>query len=249
MAVLTNTDLQQMAAAGFFVVKANEDNCKCYMCHKELDGWEPGDDPMKEHSKHAPACPLMNLHLEENRLLTFKQWPHKKHHAGPADFSKAGFVHAPTTDEPDNVKCISCGKNLSGWEPDDEPMAEHRRGRGATCPFVRSVPTPGGEETANTATITSATAVDGSGIEGAIDARPAPNEPSRKRDAAAIEDTDGADGARVGFAVEIEEGMSVEQYMKAHCDMEVHKLVHNCEARIAEFESRAAVVRTKIVAL
>lgn len=28
----------------------------CFICHRQLDGWEVGDDPVEEHIKHAPDC-------------------------------------------------------------------------------------------------------------------------------------------------------------------------------------------------
>jgi Inhibitor of Apoptosis domain len=37
----------QMAAAGFFHCPTDQepDLVRCFVCHKELDGWEPTDDP------------------------------------------------------------------------------------------------------------------------------------------------------------------------------------------------------------
>jgi len=37
-----------MAAAGFFCTNGkndNADNVSCFMCGKDLDGWEAGDNP------------------------------------------------------------------------------------------------------------------------------------------------------------------------------------------------------------
>jgi hypothetical protein len=28
----------------------------CFVCQRQLDGWEEGDDPVSEHLKHAPDC-------------------------------------------------------------------------------------------------------------------------------------------------------------------------------------------------
>lgn len=41
----------QMARAGFYFVGDGEDNVRCFMCLKELDGWEETDDAMAEHKK------------------------------------------------------------------------------------------------------------------------------------------------------------------------------------------------------
>ncbi|XP_033120397.1 baculoviral IAP repeat-containing protein 5-like [Anneissia japonica] len=53
----------KMAAAGFYHCPTDQepDAVKCFMCQKELDGWEPNDDPMSEHKRHSPNCALINL--------------------------------------------------------------------------------------------------------------------------------------------------------------------------------------------
>lgn len=28
----------------------------CFLCHKNIDGWEEGDDPLMEHLKHSAGC-------------------------------------------------------------------------------------------------------------------------------------------------------------------------------------------------
>lgn len=45
---LTACHFTQMAKAGFYhtPTEASPDLVQCYCCHKELDGWEPSDDPM-----------------------------------------------------------------------------------------------------------------------------------------------------------------------------------------------------------
>ncbi|KYO34776.1 PREDICTED: baculoviral IAP repeat-containing protein 5 [Crocodylus porosus] len=53
----------RMAAAGF--VHRPSDNspdvAQCFFCLKELEGWEPDDDPADEHRKHSPACAFLSL--------------------------------------------------------------------------------------------------------------------------------------------------------------------------------------------
>ncbi|XP_046722393.1 baculoviral IAP repeat-containing protein 5-like isoform X3 [Silurus meridionalis] len=52
-----------MAKAGF--IHTPTDNCpdvaQCFFCYKELEGWEPDDDPLKEHKSHSPACNFILL--------------------------------------------------------------------------------------------------------------------------------------------------------------------------------------------
>lgn len=58
---------KKMAEAGFFHVPSeNEpDLVKCFLCLKELDGWEPEDDPWKEHKRHSPKCQFIKLNKKE----------------------------------------------------------------------------------------------------------------------------------------------------------------------------------------
>ncbi len=72
---------KQLAAAGFFYKgkgeSAEDTLTECFMCHKELEGWETKDVPLDEHRARSPNCPLLNLQLQENRLRTFtaNHWP------------------------------------------------------------------------------------------------------------------------------------------------------------------------------
>jgi baculoviral IAP repeat-containing protein 5 len=55
---------QRMAGAGFYCCGGeNEpDLVRCYFCRKELDGWEPEDDPWTEHLSHAKGkCAFVRL--------------------------------------------------------------------------------------------------------------------------------------------------------------------------------------------
>jgi len=58
---------KKMAIAGFFHTPSETqlDLVKCFVCLKELDGWEPEDDPWSEHKSHAPKCPLIKLNKKE----------------------------------------------------------------------------------------------------------------------------------------------------------------------------------------
>jgi hypothetical protein len=43
----------------------------------------------------------------------------------PNDLAFAGFLWAPSTSSPDNVKCFVCDCQLDGWEESDVPAFEH----------------------------------------------------------------------------------------------------------------------------
>lgn len=53
-------------------------------------------------------------------------WPHPSwFKATPKTLAEAGFYFHPDSDNNDNVACFTCGKNLAGWEPDDDPFTIH----------------------------------------------------------------------------------------------------------------------------
>lgn len=70
-----------MAMAGWYhrPSASSPDNVACFLCGKNLDGWQPEkDDAWMEHVAHGKHCPLVRLDLVENRERTFEHWPHSK---------------------------------------------------------------------------------------------------------------------------------------------------------------------------
>jgi baculoviral IAP repeat-containing protein 5 len=63
---------KKMAAAGFYHCATNQepDAVRCFVCHKELDGWEPTDVPLDEHRKHSPHCPYLNVAANSMAITT-----------------------------------------------------------------------------------------------------------------------------------------------------------------------------------
>lgn len=64
-------NINNMAEAGFYSVATSDedaDAAKCFLCGKELDGWEPEDDPWHEHKSHAAKCAFVQLGKKENDL-------------------------------------------------------------------------------------------------------------------------------------------------------------------------------------
>jgi len=53
---------QKMADAGFYACGGSKepDLARCYVCRKELDGWESTDDPWEEHKRRG-KCAFINL--------------------------------------------------------------------------------------------------------------------------------------------------------------------------------------------
>ncbi|KAL0118246.1 hypothetical protein PUN28_009119 [Cardiocondyla obscurior] len=58
-----NCSADCMAAAGFYVIGNDDepDLVECFICGKQLNGWEPSDDPWEEHEKHQSKCPFVKL--------------------------------------------------------------------------------------------------------------------------------------------------------------------------------------------
>ncbi|CAB5180208.1 unnamed protein product [Rhizophagus irregularis] len=149
--------------------KKSPDNVTCYLCHKSMDCWRPDDVPCEEHFTNSPdcvwaICQHIKKELDNNipfnwdneaqwpnsknmcdiRFKTFKNWwPHdgKKGWAITSKkMAKAGFYFAPTYTSEDNVFCMYCGIELDCWEPDDDPVEEHRKRGGDTCIFFAKTP-------------------------------------------------------------------------------------------------------------
>uniref|UniRef100_A0A7N4NZ59 Baculoviral IAP repeat-containing protein 5 n=1 Tax=Sarcophilus harrisii TaxID=9305 RepID=A0A7N4NZ59_SARHA len=49
--------------------------------------------------------------------------------------AEAGFIHCPSENEPDLAQCFFCFKELEGWEPEDDPMLEHKK-HSSSCAFI-----------------------------------------------------------------------------------------------------------------
>ena len=47
--------------------------------------------------------------------------------------AEAGFYFVGSDDDPDLARCYYCRRELGGWEPEDDPWAEHKR---RACPFI-----------------------------------------------------------------------------------------------------------------
>jgi baculoviral IAP repeat-containing protein 5 len=75
-------------------------------------------------------------HSTSKRAATIK-WPHSDSiRATPDALAEAGFYWNPTWDERDNVACYLCGKELSGWDPDDDPLLIHYDKCADTCAWA-----------------------------------------------------------------------------------------------------------------
>ncbi|XP_069849367.1 baculoviral IAP repeat-containing protein 5 isoform X1 [Dipodomys merriami] len=96
----------------------------------------------------APSLPpAWQLYLKDHRLSTFKNWPFLEGCSCTPErvsrpglpfspqMAEAGFIHCPTENEPDLAQCFFCLKELEGWEPDDNPIEEHKK-HSSGCAFL-----------------------------------------------------------------------------------------------------------------
>ncbi|XP_032429386.1 baculoviral IAP repeat-containing protein 5a [Xiphophorus hellerii] len=61
---------ENMARAGFIHTPSENspDTAMCFFCLKELEGWEPEDDPEKEHRSHSSSCHFITLKKKVEEL-------------------------------------------------------------------------------------------------------------------------------------------------------------------------------------
>ncbi|CAN7996356.1 unnamed protein product [Ixodes hexagonus] len=78
----------------------------------------------------------LEMNREANRLASFVGWPFQEDCAcTPLRMAQAGFYYCPADNEPDLARCYVCFKELTGWEPNDDPAEEHARS--LDCAFVQ----------------------------------------------------------------------------------------------------------------
>ncbi|XP_029954431.1 baculoviral IAP repeat-containing protein 5a [Salarias fasciatus] len=78
----------------------------------------------------------LKIYLWENRLKTFEGWPFDEDcSCTPENMAKAGFIHTPSENGPDVAMCFFCLKELEGWEPEDDPVKEHKS-HSPSCHFI-----------------------------------------------------------------------------------------------------------------
>jgi len=75
---------ERMAAAGFYGCGGSKepDLARCFVCRKEMDGWEPSDDPWEEHKRSARGrCGYVNLNKkpEDISIQDFIKLINEKH--------------------------------------------------------------------------------------------------------------------------------------------------------------------------
>ncbi|XP_040467343.1 baculoviral IAP repeat-containing protein 5 [Falco naumanni] len=76
------------------------------------------------------------LYFVPTRIATFRNWPFTEDcTCTPERMAAAGFLHCPVENGPDVAQCFFCFKELEGWEPEDDPLEEHKK-HSASCAFL-----------------------------------------------------------------------------------------------------------------
>ncbi|KAI1177894.1 hypothetical protein F4777DRAFT_586925 [Nemania sp. FL0916] len=151
-------DPEILARAGFYFAPTPQypDNTACFLCGKNVEGWEDDDNPFEEHLRHSPHCgwaivtgietglgdyalddPAGSQMIEARKATFGGRWPHEGKRGWKCKTKQlvdAGWKYTPTMDSDDMATCTYCQLALDGWEPKDNPMDEHYR-RSPECPF------------------------------------------------------------------------------------------------------------------
>ncbi|KAJ7173692.1 hypothetical protein C8R46DRAFT_120235 [Mycena filopes] len=78
----------------------------------------------------------LNSFLKQKRGKSLK-WPHPKTwKATPATLAEAGFYFDPSTDDPDNVTCFMCDKQVTEWAEEDDPFDIHWQKCASVCAWA-----------------------------------------------------------------------------------------------------------------
>ncbi|KAI0432800.1 hypothetical protein F5Y09DRAFT_300933 [Xylaria sp. FL1042] len=151
-------DPEIFARAGFYFAPSPHfpDNTVCFLCCKNVDGWEEDDNPFEEHLRLSPHCgwaivagietglgdyalddPTSSDMIDARKATFGDRWPHDGKRGWKCKTKQlvdAGWKYTPTMDSDDMATCAYCQLALDGWEPKDNPMDEHYR-RSPECPF------------------------------------------------------------------------------------------------------------------
>ena len=144
-----------LAKAGFYYLNV-EDQVKCAYCGGIIGQWERGDDPLNEHIKFFPDCPIVRQNIQddedigiqtvkapkapefstlESRQRSFLHECWNPAVQDPTILSQAGFYYLGLEDE---VRCFYCNGGLRNWLESDDPWFEHTRWF-PKCPYVELV--------------------------------------------------------------------------------------------------------------
>jgi len=120
------------------IVSSSDTSNEKYSVHF-LPGYTTVDGPPPPPSRSSSTSSnnsAAQRHLRSGplRFATFQGWPHD--FLSPRLLAEAGFFYRGTGDQ---TQCAFCCITISSWEPQDDPMTEHRK-YAPNCPFVLGFP-------------------------------------------------------------------------------------------------------------
>ncbi|XP_078740018.1 baculoviral IAP repeat-containing protein 7-B-like [Lampetra fluviatilis] len=128
-----------LARAGLYRV-GPDDLVACFRCGGAMRRWKAGDDTVREHARHFPACAVKaplppatqdgarstlspKMHSFRARSKSFASWPNTAN-VSPQELANAGFYYSG---HGDLVRCFSCDGHLQEWELGDSAWHEHAK--------------------------------------------------------------------------------------------------------------------------
>lgn len=102
-----NCTPEKLADAGWFMVGSSKepDLVRCYFCQRELDGWEPEDDPWDEHLRRSgDPCPFIAKGKKARELTVKDGLELEAERACYALKKKTGESNAQYREEAEKVK-------------------------------------------------------------------------------------------------------------------------------------------------
>jgi baculoviral IAP repeat-containing protein 7/8 len=96
----------------------------------------PPSNDLTDNHDYDDMC-FHDLHREEERLKTFKNWPLS--FLSPQVLARNGFYYLGRGDE---VRCAFCKVEIMRWNEGEDPAVDHQRWA-PQCPFLKSYATTG----------------------------------------------------------------------------------------------------------
>ncbi|KJE98094.1 hypothetical protein CAOG_08119 [Capsaspora owczarzaki ATCC 30864] len=266
-----------LAKAGWYSIstKQNENAAKCFSCSKELEGWDPTDDPVQEHVKHAGYCTFIQQFVktlaEEKEGIAPTAVPQPAAAAAattstapaapttvevPRTAARSRVVKKPTaasthteTAPAPVTKAVEAPASVAAApaKPTEPEVMETPRVSKTTSRTKRTVPAPREDKPA--------TAVDSASIENQsanneVAAQPQKTEPTATVAAAAViaaPEPASSRFSKLNSAYTEEElDLTVEQYLQRLTGTILEKYAAAADRKIEEFKKRAAQARQEI---
>ena len=110
---------ERLAKAGFYYLQ-HGDNVQCAFCSGVVGHWEEGDDPVEEHRRHFPSCPL-NYNIPVGNVPLSSREPRS---IESQDMSELGIQTHRGPKHPRYSTVEARLRTYTGWSPDLVPTPQ-----------------------------------------------------------------------------------------------------------------------------